>query len=62
MTIREETSSILGVRIDPGTWEKSINYIDTAGMYTRRKQMELTIMILRKLEEIEQKEQDGKSK
>lgn len=59
MTIREEASSILGVRIDPDSWEKSINYIDTAGMYTRKRQMELTIMMLRRLEEIEE---NGKSK
>lgn len=53
MTIAEEVSKIMGIKIEPNKWEQAINYIDRAGMFTRKKQMEIMIVMLRRLEEME---------
>lgn len=53
MTIREEVSSILGIRIEPNGWERAWSSLDKAGMVTKRKQMDLLLFVLKKLEEAE---------
>ena len=53
MTIREETSAILGVRIEPNGWDRAWLSIDKAGMMTKRKQMDLLLMVIKKLEQLE---------
>ena len=56
MKIREEASAILGIRIEPNGWDKAILNLDTAGMVTRKRLMELLVMTMKRIEQIE----DGK--
>lgn len=58
MTIREEASAILGIRIEPEGWDTAILNLDRAGMITRKRLMELLVMTMKRIEQIE----DGQSK
>lgn len=53
MTITEEGSKILGVQVNPGKWKNVIARLDVSGAFTRKRQMELTIMLLEHLEKLE---------
>lgn len=57
MNVREEVSAILGVRIEPNGWDRAWSSIDKAGMMTKRKQMDLILMVLKRLEA---QENDGR--
>lgn len=53
MSILEEASKILGTYITPGKWKSAIARLDVSGGFTRKRQMELTVMILEHLEKLE---------
>ena len=53
LTVREEASKIIGVRIPDGDWDNAILYLDAAGKVTKKTQLSLIIMLCRRLEEFE---------
>ena len=53
MSIREEASGILGIRIEPDKWIESVDYIDAAGMVDRKKQIKLILMLCQRVEALE---------
>jgi hypothetical protein len=55
MNIREEASTILGVRVEPNQWDATIKRLDVAGMITNRKILELVKMLCKRFEKIEER-------
>ena len=54
-TLREEVQKVLGIHIEEGRWEENINRLDETGGFTRRKQMDLIILLLKRVDELEKK-------
>lgn len=54
MTLIQDASSIVGVRIEPGYWKKSVERLDVQGAFTRKNMMDLIIMLCEHVEKLEQ--------
>lgn len=57
LTLREEASLIVGYRLpdDPLKWEPSLKSTSVSGMIDQNKKWNLTIMLLMRVHELEQK-------
>jgi hypothetical protein len=53
MSIREEVGKILGVYIEPGRWDEEFRMLDKIGAFTSKTQMQILLVILKKLDEYE---------
>ena len=50
MTIREEVSQALGIHIEEDGWSRALKNLDTAGMLTKRRLIDMIIIVLKRLE------------
>lgn len=53
MTIREEASAILKLRIEPGQWKQMMNRLDIQGAFTRKHERDFLIMLCEHVEKLE---------
>lgn len=54
MTIREEASAILGVRIEKDNWDTAFARLDVGGKLTKKVMLDLMLMMLKRIEIIEE--------
>lgn len=57
MNIREEISTIVGIRIEPNHWDVAFKRLDVSGKMTMRKVLEIVGALCKKVDELE----NGKS-
>lgn len=53
MTIREELSNILGIYVEPNKIRKQIKEMDTNGMITQKRMLQMIIMLCERMEKLE---------
>ena len=51
MNLREETSKILGIRVEENHWDDAFRILDIKGGLTQKMMFELVKLILKKLDE-----------
>ncbi len=54
ITIAQEASTILGVRVEPGRWKAVIERLDRLGYPTRKQANDLIVMLCERVEQMEE--------
>jgi len=54
MTLREEASTLLKIRIEPNMWKQTLARLDVQGAFTRKNERDFLIMLCEHVEKIEE--------